>query len=311
MKIVITPRGFARSGRDFVKIMESNGFTVDLNDSGKQYTREEFLEHCKDADGLIVGIEQVDREFLEKCPQIKAVVKFGVGIDNIDLEACRESGVYADRCAGSNSRSVAEHAMAMIMAASKNIYDCISETRNQNWKKFTNFELYGKTLGIIGFGAIGRLLSEMANGMGMKVLAYDTFPVSAEEAGKHGAVMSDLDSIYSESDLISLHVPLTVETRNMISMEQLRKMKESCILINTARGGIVNEDDLLEALESGAIRSAWFDVYSKEPPAEWEGLLKCDKFYITPHIAASTREADINCCRMSTEKIIAALGGKQ
>ena len=308
MKITISPRGFTKNGMDYIKLLMSKGYEVDYNDTGKSYTREQFFEHCKDADGVICASEKADSEFFDANPQLKCIIKFGVGVDNIDVEYAQSKGVFVGRCAGSNSRSVAEHAMTLMLAASKNLYDGIHETKEGNWKKFSGFEILGKTLGIIGFGAIGKHLATIANGLGMNVLCYDAYPIDKETAKEYKVSIAELDEIYENADFISVHVPLNDETRNMISLPEMMKMKNSCILINTARGGIINEEDLCIALNEGNLKAAYFDVFSSEPPKWDEKLLKCENFYLTPHMAASTKEADINCCRMSTEMILDRLG---
>ena len=308
MKITITPRGFTKNGMDYIRLFKEKGYEVDYNDSGRSYTREQFFEHCKDADGVICASEKADSEFFDANPKLRCIIKFGVGVDNIDVEYAQGKGVFVGRCAGSNSRSVAEHAMTLMLAASKNLYDGIHETKEGNWKKFSGFEILGKTLGIIGFGAIGKQLANIANGLGMNVICYDTFPINNETAKEYKVNVASLDEIYETSDFISVHVPLNDETRNMISLTEMKKMKDSCILINTARGGIIDEDALSVALNEGMIKAAYFDVFTSEPPKWDEELLKCENFYLTPHMAASTKEADINCCRMSTEIMLDRLG---
>ena len=155
MKIVVTPRGFAKCGLDNVKIIEDAGFTVEYNNTGNAYTREAFYEKTSDADGVVVGVELVDKAYIDAHPKLKAVVKFGVGTDNIDLEYCRKKGIFVGRTAGSNARSVAETAISFLFADSKNLYESISDTRAHKWFKQTGYVLEGKTIGFVGFGAIG------------------------------------------------------------------------------------------------------------------------------------------------------------
>ena len=306
-KIVITPRGFFNYGKAYISQLEEKGFIVDANGTGKAYTVEQFYEHCKDADALVVGVEQVDKAFIDACPKLKAVVKFGVGTDNIDIPYCREKGIYVGRCVGSNSRSVAELVIAFIMTEMRDLILSITETKNGAWNKYTGSEVLGKTIGIIGFGAIGKHLARMANGLGMNVLVYDAFPVSEETAAEHNVTVSDPDTIYSTCDFISVHVPLTPETKNMIAAPQLSKMKKNCVLINTSRGGIVSETDLYSVLKDKRIRAAYFDVFTAEPPKADEPLMTLDNFHLTPHIGSRTGEAELNTCRIATEQILKAL----
>ena len=307
MKIVITPRGFAKCGLDNVKVIEDAGFSVEYNDTGNAYTKEEFYEKTRDADGVVVGVETVDRAFLDAHPKVKAIVKFGVGTDNIDLECCREKGIFVGKTAGSNARSVAETAIGFLFADSKNLYESIAATRAGKWTKETGYELEGKTVGIVGFGAIGKKVAQMAFGLGMKVLAYDPYFIDAEAARAFRVEVTEFEELLRRSDFVSLHVPLTEETRNYITKKELRMMKPGAVLINTARGGIVNEADLCEALSANIIRAAYFDVLVHEPPEEDEPLLGLPNFYATPHIASRSREAEKNTADMATQIMIEAL----
>lgn len=307
LKIVVTPRGFAKCGADNVKIIEDAGFSLEYNDTGNAYTKEEFYEKTRDADGVIVGVELVDREYVDAHPKLKAVVKFGVGTDNIDLEYCREKGIFVGRTVGSNARSVAETAIGFLFADSKNLYQSIFDTREHKWTKQTGYELEGKTIGIIGFGAIGKKVARMAFGLGMKVLAHDPYAVDPEAAKAFNVEVTDTEQILKRSDFVSLHMPLTAETRDAITLTELNLMKPSAVLINTARGGIVNEADLFTALSEKIIRAAYFDVLVNEPPQKDEPLLRLPNFYLTPHIASRSKEAEKNTADMATRIIIEAL----
>jgi len=298
-KIVITPRGFAKCGVHNAQIMKDAGFEVVYNDTGLAYTKEEFYQITEDATGVIVGVETVDKAYIDSHPKLKAVVKFGVGTDNIDIDYCNEKGIAVGRTVGSNARSVAETAISFVIADSKNLYESISNTREHGWAKMTGYEVQGKTIGIIGFGAVGKEVAKIAWALGMKVLAFDTCGIDSDLVKK-----IKVEDILKRSDFISIHVPLTEETRNMISMEELKMMKSSAVLINTARGGIVNEADLYEALKNKEIRAAYFDVFSTEPPAKDEPLMTLPNFYLTPHIASRSEEAEKNTADIATKVIL-------
>lgn len=306
MKIVVTPRGFAKCGLDNVKIIEDAGFSVEYNDTGNAYTKEAFYEKTSDADGVIVGVETVDREYIDAHPKVKAIVKFGVGTDNIDLEYCRQKGIFVGRTAGSNARSVAETAISFVLADSKNLFESISDTRAHKWSKQTGYELEGKTIGIVGFGAIGKKVAQMAFGLGMNVLAYDPYAIDQQAQTFHVQIV-DFQEILRCSDFVSLHMPLTGETRNFVTLKEMKMMKPGAVLINTARGGIVDEEDLFTALSEKIIRAAYFDVLVNEPPQKEERLLCLPNFYLTPHIASRSREAEKNTADMATRIIIEAL----
>lgn len=308
-KIVITPRGFAKCGLQNAEKIRNAGFDLFYNDSGLAYSKEEFYEITKDADGIVIGVESVDAAYLEAHPKVRAVVKFGVGTDNIDLEYCREHGIFVGRTVGSNARSVAETAISFIIADSKNLYESISDTRNHGWSKLTGYEIMDKTVGIVGFGAIGKQVARMAWGLGMRVLAYDAFGIDKEVADSLHAEIVGLDELIERSDFLSLHVPLTPDTANMISAAELSRMKKNAVLINTARGGIVNEADLYEALKGGTIKAAYFDVFSSEPPRADEPLITLPNFYLTPHVASRSAEAERNTADMASKIVVEALGG--
>ena len=311
VKIVITPRGFAKCGLDNVKIMEDAGFCVEYNDTGNAYTKEVFSEKTKDADGVVVGVEAVDRAYIDAHPRLKAVVKFGVGTDNIDVDYCRQKGVFVGRTAGSNARSVAETAVGFLFADSKNLYESIRSTRSNGWTKLTGYELEGKTIGIVGFGAIGKKVAQMAFGLGMNVLAYDPYTIDGEAARAFAVEVVDFGELLERSDFVSLHMPLTPETTNLITLADMKTMKPSAVLINTARGGIVNEGDLYTALSQKTIRAAYFDVLSEEPPKEDEPLLGLPNFYLTPHIASRSGEAEKRTSDMATQIMMQALKKQQ
>jgi phosphoglycerate dehydrogenase-like enzyme len=309
LKVLVTPRGFANYGLDQIRHMESKGLIVHYNNTGKAYTKDEFHKLAADADAIIVGVDLIDRELIEKCPKLKVICKFGVGTDNIDLDCAKEKEIFVGRTVGSNSKAVAEHVIALMFADAKNIYSTIKEVKEHQWNKPTGQEVSGKTLGIIGFGMIGKDIAAFANGMAMKVYAYDAFEILDEVAKEHHVEKRSFEEIISESDYISLHVPLLDSTKNMISTNEFKKMKRNACLINAARGGIVDEEALYEALVSKEIRSAYFDVYSSEPPAADDKLIALDNFFLTPHTAARTVESEERTCQMSTEIIVEHLLG--
>lgn len=309
MKVLITPRGFANYGLDKVRYMESKGLEVHYNNTGKAYTKEEFHNLASDVDAIIVGVDIIDKELIDKCPNLKVVCKFGVGTDNIDVDYAKEKGIFVGRTVGSNSKAVAEHVVALMFADAKNLYNTAKEVKDHKWNKPTGQEISGKTIGIIGFGMIGKHIANFANGLGMKVYAYDAFEITDETAKEFNIEKKSFEEIIAESDYVSLHVPLLESTKNMLSTEEFKKMKNDACLINAARGGIVDEEALYEALINKEIRSAYFDVYSTEPPREDDKLLALDNFVLTPHTAARTIESEKRTCEMSTEIILQNLLG--
>lgn len=311
MKVLITPRGFANYGLDQIELFKKHQIEVHYNDTGVAYTHDEFKELAKDVDAIIVGVDKMDKEMMEACPNLKVVCKFGVGTDNIDLDYAKERGIYVGKTIGSNSKSVAEHVIAMMFTEAKNMYTTIKQVKEGNWLKPTGYEISGKTIGIIGFGMIGKYLADFAFGLGMEVYAYDAFTIDEKEAQKHHVTIKSLNEIIENCDYISLHVPLVESTKNMISTNEFKKMKPNACLLNAARGGVVDEDALYEALIHKEIRSACFDVFSEEPPQKEHKLLSLDNFLLTSHTAARSVESEKRTCSMSSKIILEHLLGKE
>ena len=307
MKILITPRGFANVGQKYIQELIDAGFTVDYNKTGAQYSYEQFKEKATDADGIIVGVDKVDSEVLDAAHNLKAICKFGVGIDNIDVTEAKKKKVEIGRTVGSNSNSVAEHVLSFIFADAKNLFNTFSKVKAGKWDKPTGIEIEGKVLGIDGFGAIGKILAKKASQLGMTVLVHDIFNIDPETQKVFGIKQVSFDELLKNSDYLTLHLPLTKKTRNTIDSNEFKKMKRSACLINAARGGIVNEEALLDALKKNMIRSAYFDVFSSEPPAKNDQLLSQPNFYLTAHTAARTKEAELRTCEYSTNFMLKTL----
>lgn len=303
-RLLITPRGFSKVGLEEIELLKKNGIDVHYNDTGKPYSSSEFKKLARDVDGMIVGVEDVNEEIMSLSPHLKVICKFGVGVDNIDLEYAHKKNIYIGRTVGSNSQSVAEHVIAFIFADSKNLLTSINSVKEGKWNKLTGSEVAGKNIGIIGFGDIGKRVASIAKAIGMNVITYDLFDIEEEILKDYGAIQVSLNNILGLSDYLTLHVPLTNETKNLITLNELKKMKKTACIINTSRGGVVNEKDLFVALREKIIKSAYFDVYSAEPPQKEDELLSLDNFYLTPHIAARTFEAEKRTCVMATKIIL-------
>jgi D-3-phosphoglycerate dehydrogenase len=254
--------------------------------------REKLLEIIPSIDGMVVrsGTE-VDREVIEAAPQLKVVGRAGVGVDNVDIEAATENGVIVMNSPGGSTTTTAEHTIAMLFALSRNIPQAYRMLKDGKWDKsrFKGVELTGKTLGVVGLGRIGSEVARKCQAMGMRVLAYDPF-ISPDSDLTSGLLMVELGRLLAESDFITVHSPLTDETRHLINTDAISQMKDGARLLNCARGGIISEPDLYDALKSGKIAGAAFDVFEKEPNTE-SPLFELDNFIATPHLGASTVEA--------------------
>ncbi|MDY2737704.1 hydroxyacid dehydrogenase [Intestinibacter sp.] len=273
-----------------------------------------YLDEMKDTDALIVRIAKCDGNAIENSPNLKVIGRTGVGYDSVDVKTATENGIPVVITPGANNRSVAEHAVAMMFALSKNLVEAQNEMCGGNWEirgAKKAFELEGKIVGILGLGAIGRETAKICRGCGMKIVAYDPF-MSKEQIEEQGAdYYADYVELLKVSDVVSIHVPFTEETKDMISKEQFKVMKSTALIINCSRGGIVNEEDLVEALKEGVIAGAGTDVFCNEPPKMDDPLLNCPNLIVSPHSAAQTREAVIKMAQMCVKGCIAVVEGKK
>ncbi len=257
--------------------------------------RTELKEKLPQVDILIVRSRtQVDKDLLESGRNLKLVLRAGIGLDNVDVPACTDMGVVVMNAPTGNIVTTAEHALAMIFAVSRHIPQADATLRSGKWekKKFQGNELRGKTLGLLGLGNIGRTVAERALGLGMRVLAHDPY-VSPEAAAKQKILLVGFDELLSSSDYVSVHVPLLKSTQHLLNSVALRKMKKGAYLINCARGGIVDEKALLEVLEEKHLAGAALDVFETEPLPADSPLLRCNDLVLTPHLGASTDEAQV------------------
>ena len=254
---------------------------------------EELQEIIGDYDALVVrSATKVTREIIEAATRLKVVGRAGTGVDNIDLEAATEKGIVVMNTPGGNTVAAAEHAVSMMLSMARKIPQACASMKEGKWekKKFMGVEVHGKTLGVIGMGRIGSLVAKMGLGLGMRVIACDPY-LSHKAAKDMGVTLTDIETLLSESDFITIHAPLTQETRNMISRDAFKKMKDGVMLVNCARGGIVDEEALYEAIQVGKVAGAALDVFSKEPPPPDHPILRLEEVICTPHLGASTKEA--------------------
>jgi len=305
MKILVTPRSFGKTDPYAFDILRNAGLEVIVNDTGGILDRERLAELLSDCDGVVLGVDPLDASVLAKAARLKAVAKYGVGVDNIDLGECEKRGIKVSITVGANSDAVADYAFALMMAAARRVIEIDAKCRRKDWSKTNGLDIYGKTLGLLGFGAIGKCMAARAKGFGMRVLAHKRSWSSADEEA--GVEKASPEEIYALADFISIHLPLTEGTRGMISREQLSAMKPGAVLINTARGGIVDENALLEALKNKTIHGAGIDAFEEEPPGNpaWYEL---DNVVMGSHTAASTNGATEKMGRMAAANLLRDLG---
>jgi D-3-phosphoglycerate dehydrogenase len=281
---------------------QTPGFEVEVNTS---LTQEELLGIIKNYDGLVIrSSTKVTAEVIEAADRLKVIGRAGIGLDNVDIGAASKRGVVVMNTPDGNVITTAEHAVAMLMALSRNIPQAAASMRNHKWekKRFRGKELFNKTLGVIGIGRIGRIVADRARGVKMNIIAYDPY-IPAESIEKMGVEPVSLDELLGRADYITVHTPITPETRNLINSDCFAKMKTGVLLINCARGGIVNEEDLYQALQNGIIAGAALDVFETEPPGA-NPLLDLDNVIATPHLGASTDEAQENVAVAVANQIV-------
>jgi len=286
MKILVSDN-LSASGIE--KLAKVPGFEVEVNTS---LTAEEFRQVIKEFDALVIrSATRVTSEVLENAHNLKVIGRAGIGLDNVDIEAASKRGIVVMNTPEGNVITTAEHAIAMMLALTRNIPQASSSLKKGAWekKRFKGKEVFNKVLGIIGVGRIGRVVAERAQGLKMHVIGYDPY-INPEVIDSLGIRGVSFDELLASSDYITIHTPMTSETRNLLNMDAFRKMKPGVFIINCARGGIINEQDLYEAIKQGGVAGAALDVFAKEPPTG-NPLLTLDQVIATPHLGASTAEA--------------------
>jgi D-3-phosphoglycerate dehydrogenase len=270
-------------------IKQSNSIEPVVHD---KIARDKLLDIVEDVDAIIVRSgTAVDRELMQRAKRLRVIGRAGVGVDNVDVDAATERGVLVMNSPGGSTTTTAEHTIAMLFALARNIPQACKTLKNHQWEKnkFKGIELAGKTLGVIGLGRIGSEVARKCQAMGMNVIAYDPY-INPDAHLSSGLRLVDLQEIFQQSDFITVHVPLSEHTRDLINKNTIAGMKNGVRILNCARGGIVSEHDLYDALKNGKVAGAAFDVFETEPNTE-SPLLELDNFIATPHLGASTVEA--------------------
>lgn len=306
-KTVILARSFARGAKDPLRRLEDAGIMVEIKKNLDPENEMVVSDLIGDAEGVLVGMDRVGEVVLSRCPNLKVVSKHGVGVDNIDLKAAQKYGVVVANAPGTNSVSVAEMAFTLILTLARQLPYFFEQVKKKDWGA-TRFglELEGKTIGIVGFGRIGKTVGQFANAFGMKVLFFDPF-ISTDVSSYQKVT---LEQLFREADFITLHAPLSDETREMVNDKLLALMKKEAYLVNTARGELINEDALYRSLKENRIAGAALDVFTHEPPFE-SPLFSLPNVIATPHISSHTREANLKMGNIAAENIIRVFAGQE
>ncbi len=309
-KILVTSRSFRKTRGPHWQILEANGYQIVESPYDHAVEADVLAPLVQDTVGVILGLDKMTADVINQARQLKVISRYGVGLDNVDLEAATARGIIVTNTPGANSISVAELALALILALARHILYHDQMVKQGGWTPVTGVELEGQTLGLIGLGRIGREVARRAAAFNMRLLYYDPVPPPPELLSKVAAAYRLLETLLSESDIISLHLPLTDDTRNLIDQQALARIKPSAFLINTSRGGLVDEEALYRALVEGKLAGAACDVFSHEPPAG-NPLLTLDNFIATPHVGSTTRQAALRMGLMAAENALAVLRGER
>ncbi|GAB4454013.1 MAG: phosphoglycerate dehydrogenase [Armatimonadaceae bacterium] len=304
-KVLVSDRVAAEG----VSIMRRGGLEVDVRTG---LSKDELIEIIGEYDALAVRSEtKVTAEILDAAPNLKIIGRAGVGVDNIDVERATQRGILVVNSPDGNTIAAAELTVAMLLALSRNIPQAHATMKSGEWQRnrYVGIEVYGKTAGVVGLGKIGREVAKRLLGMEMTVLAYDPF-LAQEQAEALGVRLVELDTLYRQSDFITVHVPKTKETAGMIGDAELARMKDGVRLVNVARGGIIQEAALFAALENGKVAGAALDVWEKEPVDPQSPLALHPKVVATPHLGASTEEAQVGVAVDIAEQIVDVLSGR-
>jgi D-3-phosphoglycerate dehydrogenase len=310
MKILLTTTSFQDTPGAHHEMLSQTGWEIvkargPLNEA-------DTLALVGDVEGYICGDDAITRKVLEKaCPKLKIISKYGIGVDKIDVKSATEFGIPVLFTPGVNHTTVAEHTFLLLLALEKNFLFHTDSTRDGGWKRKTGHELLEKTIGIIGFGRIGKEVAIRARAFGMKSIALDPHFDEKFAAEYDVRRANSLDEIFREADYISLHTNLTPETREMISAKNIAKMKKGVLILNCARGEIVNTSDMVAALKSGQVGGYGTDVLDHEPPPADHPLLKLPNVVCTPHVASRTFESVERQATTSVKNLILAMKGEK
>ncbi|MGI8316961.1 hydroxyacid dehydrogenase [Halobacillus mangrovi] len=293
--------------------LERQGYEVEYDEQLAQ-DRGKLLEKVKDVDALIIRNQtQVDEELLQASSKLKVIGRLGVGLDNIKVEAAKQKGVQVVYAKNANATSVAEYVMNAVLSSNRSISDADGDVHKGRWDRtmHTGGEVYGKTIGLVGLGEIAHRVAKRAHAFGMNVVGYDPFITDYDHVIAETGVeaKSTLEEMLELSDFVSVHVPLNPSTKNLMGLEEFKAMKSNAYIINTSRGGIINESDLVEALYKQHIAGAYLDVLESEPVIRDHPLLSYSNVVITPHIAGLTKESQIRTSILVTKEVTKVLKG--
>jgi D-3-phosphoglycerate dehydrogenase len=309
-RLLVTPTSYGKNDARLKTELEAQVSEVIYNPTGKPLSSIEVAQLLPGIDGYIAGLDAIDANALKTADQLKVICRYGVGVDNVDLDAAREKGIIVTNTPGANSVSVAELALGLILALARQIPDAVEAVHQGKWPRYSGISLEGKTIGILGLGAIGKQLARRLKGFDCKILAFDPY-ADAAFANENQIELSSMEEVIVKSDFLSLHLPLLPETRGLVNDTFLNRMKQGSFLINTSRGEVVDEDALLRALQSSHIKGAGLDAFTVEPPDPKNPLLNLPQVIATPHLGAQTDGATSNMGWFAMRDCLAVLKNEQ
>jgi phosphoglycerate dehydrogenase-like enzyme len=293
-----------------LEILREAGCDVVMARTPRPRTAEQMIEVLKGIDGVVAGSDNYSAPVIESTDRLKVIVRVGVGYDTVDLETATRRGIQVGTTPGTNQDAVSDYAFGMILALARNIVTHHNTTAAGGWTRLPGPDVYGKTLGVVGAGAVGKGTARRGRGFDMTVLAHDVYqdPAWAERTG---VTYVELDELFRRADYVSLHAPLLPSTRNLVNRERLALMKPTAYLVNTARGELVDLDALKEALDAGRLAGAALDVFPKEPPPEGHPILTTKNLIFSPHVAGLSNEANTKASLMACRSVAAVIQGGQ
>lgn len=305
-RLLVTPTSYGKNDSRLKSELEAQVGEVIYNPTGKPLTSAEVAKLLPGIDGYIAGLDGIDANAIKAADRLKVIARYGVGVDNVDLAVAREKGIVVTNTPGANSVSVAELALGLMLALARQIPEAVEAVHQGKWPRYAGFSLEGKTVGILGFGAIGKQLARRLAGFDCKVLAFDPFADAVFAKDNH-VELATMHDVIEQADFISLHLPLLPETRCMVNDTFLNKMKKGSFLINTSRGEVIDEDALLRALQSGHLKGVALDAFTVEPPDPKNPLLNLPQVIATPHLGAQTDGATSNMGWLAMRDCLAVL----
>ena len=308
--VLVTPTTFGQADPALKSTLETSVGKVIYNPFGRPLVAAELVPRVRDVDGYIAGLDQIDASVMEAAVRLKVIARYGVGIDRVDVPAATRRGIVVTNTPGANSAAVAEMALALMLALGRGLCRADRAARRGEWPRAMGIGLRGKTVGLVGFGAIGREVAARLKGFGCRILATDPYATPGAIKGA-GVEPVSIDALLAAADFVSLHASVTPSTENMVDASFLGKMKRGAFLVNTARGELIDEPALQDALEGGRLQGAALDCFRVEPPPAGHALLQLPQVLATPHMSAHTDEAANAMGRMSLEACLAVLRGEQ